>query len=120
MSAPTNQRPMKVLIFAHVPPPHHGQSYMVQLMLSGFGGDCRKNKNAAAQTPYGIECYHVDARVSHNLEDIGDLRFGKIFLMLGYCAQAIWCRFRYGAENFYFIPAPGKRSAVYRDWLVMF
>lgn len=110
---------MKVLIFAHVPPPHHGQSYMVQLMLQGFGGDCRK-KSAARPSPHQIECYHVDARVSQNLEDIGDMRFGKIFLVLGYCAQAIWCRYRYGVENFYFIPAPGKRSALYRDWLVMF
>ncbi len=24
---------MKLLVFAHTPPPHHGQSYMVQLML---------------------------------------------------------------------------------------
>ena len=111
---------MKVLIFAHVPPPHHGQSYMVQLMLNGFGGDCRKNPETARQSPHHIECYHVNARVSKRLEDIGDMRFGKILLMLGYCAQAIWCRYRYGVKNFYFIPAPGKSSALYRDWLVMF
>lgn len=111
---------MKVLVFAHVPPPHHGQSYMVQLMLNGFGGDCRKKSNTAARTAHHIECYHVDARFSHNLEDIGDMRLGKIFLLLWFCAKAIWCRYRYGVENFYFIPAPGKRSALYRDWLVMF
>ena len=29
---------MKLLVFAHTPPPHHGQSYMVQLLLAGFGG----------------------------------------------------------------------------------
>jgi glycosyltransferase involved in cell wall biosynthesis len=120
MSAPKNQSAMKVLIFAHVPPPHHGQSYMVQLMLNGFGGDCRKNPGAVRQSPHQIECYHVNARVSKKLADIGDMRFGKIFLMLGYCAQAIWCRYRYGVKNFYFIPAPGKSSALYRDWLVMF
>jgi glycosyltransferase involved in cell wall biosynthesis len=120
MSAPKNRSAMKVLIFAHTPPPHHGQSYMVQLMLEGFGGDCRKNPRAAEATPYEIECYHVNARVSKRLEDIGDLRLGKFILMLGYCAQAIWCRFRYGVKNFYFIPAPGKASALYRDWLVMF
>ena len=111
---------MKVLVFAHVPPPHHGQSYMVQLMLNGFGGNCRKKNRTAPPTPHGIECYHVDARFSQNLEDIGDMRFGKILLLLTFCAQAIWCRYRYGVENFYFIPAPGKRSALYRDWLVMF
>ena len=117
---------MKLLVFAHTPPPHHGQSYMVELMLAGFGGDQRKRFRSGTQavlpaaTERGIECYHVNARLSKHLEDIGDLRIGKLFLLLDYCAQAIWCRFRYGVTNFYYIPAPGKRSAVYRDWLVMF
>ena len=30
---------MKLLVFAHVPPPYHGQSYGVQRMLRGFGGN---------------------------------------------------------------------------------
>ena len=125
---------MKLLVFAHTPPPHHGQSYMVQLMVSGFGGDRRKRNAggesdddqggtasaaAASRSPFGIECYHVNARYSRKLEDIGDFRVGKFFLLLGYCLQAIWCRFRYGVRSFYYIPAPGKRSALYRDWLVM-
>ncbi len=114
---------MKLLVFAHTPPPHHGQSYMVQLMLAGFGGNRRKGGGRAtgggAPGDYGIECYHVNARLSKKLEDIGDLRLGKFMLLLVYCVQAIWCRFRYGVRNFYYIPAPGKRSALYRDWVVM-
>lgn len=125
---------MKLLVFAHTPPPHHGQSYMVQLMLAGLGGDHRKsaspgNSDAGASRPpaanasgpasLGIECYHVNARVSRKLEDIGDFRLGKFLLLFGYCAQAIWCRFRYGVTTLYYIPAPGKRSALYRDWAVM-
>ncbi len=117
---------MKLLVFAHTPPPHHGQSYMVQVMLRGLGGDCRQRRRPAAAGPSGgfaadeMECYHVNARLSRQLEDIGDLRIGKFFLLLGYCLQAIWCRFRYGVRNLYYIPAPGKRSALYRDWMVMF
>ncbi|HEY2082769.1 MAG TPA: glycosyltransferase family 4 protein [Verrucomicrobiae bacterium] len=110
---------MKLLVFAHVPPPHHGQSYMVKLMLDGFGGDHRKRKGAAPPSPHDIECYHVDVRLSKQLEDIGDMRLGKFFLLLLFCLQAIWFRFRYGVDNFYYVPAPGKRSALYRDWLVM-
>lgn len=121
---------MKLLIFAHTPPPHHGQSYMVQLMLAGFGGNRRKhlretlngstdNGGLEAGRKYGIECYHVNARLSKKLEDIGDLRIGKLLLLLGYCLQAIWCRFRYGVKTLYYIPAPGKSSALYRDWMVM-
>src|SRR5512138_3004129 len=122
---------MKLVVFAHTPPPHHGQSYMVQLMLAGFGGDRRKRRNGGAtdaglsdlrikQRGDALQCYHVNARLSKNLEDIGDLRIGKFILLLGYCLQAIWCRFRYGVTDFYYIPAPGKPSALYRDWLVMF
>ena len=114
---------MKLLVFAHTPPPHHGQSYMVQLMMDGFGGDRRRRlrakANGQAGRDFGIECYHVNTRLSKKLEDIGDLRLGKFILLLGYCLQAIWCRFRYGVQNFYYIPAPGKRSALYRDWVVM-
>jgi hypothetical protein len=111
---------MKLLVFAHTPPPHHGQSYMVQLMLEGLGGDCRKRRGVPGGNRHGIECYHVNVRLSKELEDIGSFRFGKLLLLAGYCMQAIWCRFRYGVENFYYIPAPGKRSAIFRDWVVMF
>jgi glycosyltransferase involved in cell wall biosynthesis len=111
--------PIKILVFAHVPPPHHGQSYMVQLMLEGFGGDHRKHARRHQPNSFGIECYHVNARVSKKLEDIGDFRLGKFLLLLWYCVQAIWCRFRYGVDNLYYVPAPGKRSALYRDWMVM-
>jgi glycosyltransferase involved in cell wall biosynthesis len=114
---------MKLLVFAHTPPPHHGQSYMVQLMLAGFGGDRRQGRQpAGGHAPggdFGIECYHVNVRLSKRLEDIGDLRLGKLVLLLGYCLQAIWCRFRYGVRNLYYVPTPGKYSALYRDWIVM-
>src|SRR5262249_23474565 len=122
---------MKLLVFAHTPPPHHGQSYMVQLMLEGFGGDARHPAITASGQAHSISssskeefpdirCYHVNARLSQKLEDIGDFRLGTFLLLLGYCLQAIWCRWRYGVTNFYYIPAPGKRSALYRDWVVMF
>jgi glycosyltransferase involved in cell wall biosynthesis len=110
---------MKLLVFAHTPPPHHGQSYMVQLMLNGFGGDARR-KNPGATNPHGIACYHVNARFSRGLEDIGEFQGVKLLLIFWFCAQAIWLRFRHGVKNFYYVPAPGKRVALWRDWLVMF
>jgi len=109
---------MKLLVFAHTPPPHHGQSYMVKLMLDGFGGDRRRQKRPPPDA-FGIECYHVNARFSQSLEDVGEFQGTKIFLILFYCLQAIWCRFRYGATHFYYVPAPGKAVALYRDWLIM-
>lgn len=95
---------------------------MVRLMLDGFGGDQRRRKRGAAApgNSLGVDCYHVNARVSKELEDIGDFRLSKLFLLFMYCFQAIWCRFRYGVRTLYYIPAPGKHSALYRDWIVMF
>ena len=109
---------MKLLVFAHTPPPHHGQSYMVQLMLTGFGGDCRWKKPEAS-SPLGIDCYHVNARFSRGLSDVGEFQGNKILLIFWFCLQAIWVRFRYGVKNIYYVPAPGKRVALYRDWLIM-
>jgi glycosyltransferase involved in cell wall biosynthesis len=115
---------MKLLIFAHVPPPHHGQSYMVQLMLNGLGGDLRRRQPTDTTThsgdQHGIQCYHVNTRLSKRLEDIGGFHGTKLLRLLFYCLEAIWCRFRYGVDNFYYIPAPGKPSALYRDWMVLF
>src|SRR6185436_2325548 len=68
-------RRMKLLVFAHTPPPHHGQSYMVQLMLEGLGGDHRQRKKSDPPRPgdvHGIQCYHVNTRLSKRLEDIGE------------------------------------------------
>ena len=113
---------MKLLVFAHTPPPHHGQSYMVQLMLEGFGGDARQPKTEADGVKancHDIQCYHVNARFSRSLSDVGKFQGAKMLLVFWFCLQAIWIRYRYGVTNFYYVPAPGKKLALYRDWLVM-
>ena len=111
---------MKLLVFAHIPPPYHGQSYAVKLMLDNFGGDRRKARfRKQPANHHGIECYHVNAMFSRSLEDIGQFRGIKLARLFLYCLEAIWCRFRYGVDNFYYVPAPGKPVALYRDWLVM-
>jgi glycosyltransferase involved in cell wall biosynthesis len=93
---------------------------MVHLMLKGFGGDQRKRPaGARGADELGVECYHVNSRVSKELDDIGGFRLGKLFLLVLYCLQAIWCRFRYGVTTLYYVPAPGKSFALYRDWMVM-
>jgi glycosyltransferase involved in cell wall biosynthesis len=112
---------MKLLIFAHIPPPYHGQSAAVNRLLDHFGGNRRKAKfRRKPLNRYGIECYHVNARLSKTLEDVGEFQLRKFDQILFYCLQAIWCRLRYGVKTMYYVPAPGKAVAVYRDWIVMF
>jgi len=72
---------MKSLVFAHTPPPHHGQSYMVQPMLDGLGVDRRRRAPKAqphAGDVNGIECYYVNTRLSKRLEDIGAFHAAKL------------------------------------------
>lgn len=97
----------KILVFAHVPPPHHGQSVMVQALLDGLRADPR------------FEVHHVDARVSDDMEDIGSFRPQKFMRLFKCILQAWWIRLRYGRMAFYYVPAPAKKSAIMRDWVVM-
>jgi len=105
---------MRVLVFAHVPPPFHGQSYMVRLMLENVG----KSSSGADGHP---ALFHLNARLSDGTEDIGVWRAGKFFRLARYILQAWWMRWKYSLDAFYYVPAPpAKRGALYRDWLVLF
>jgi glycosyltransferase involved in cell wall biosynthesis len=105
---------MKVVVFAHTPPPFHGQSYMVKLMLDGLRELGKTNPTCR------LQLFHVDTKLSSNLEAIGEFQWSKLVLLLKYCAQAYFCRFAHGADTLYYVPAPGLRAALYRDWIVMF
>ena len=105
---------MKLLIFSHVPPPFHGQSYMVRMLVDVLRGDVRSAARGAE-----VEVFHVDARLSDSIENIGQAGFKKVLLLIKYCLRAVWWRVRHDVRNFYYVPAPGLRAAVYRDWIVM-
>ncbi len=111
-SAPRPKPNLGVVVFAHVPPPHHGQSYAVQLLLERL-------REPAPDSALPIEVFHVDARLSDDIEAIGRFQPRKILRLLRYCLQAIRLRLRHRARVLYYIPAAPMRSAVYRDWIVM-
>jgi glycosyltransferase involved in cell wall biosynthesis len=115
---------VKLLVLAHKPPPHHGQSYMVQLLLDALNTDGRKGEGGSSHTETHdgdpvIECYHVDARYSSSDEDLGQARWGKVLLAFKFSLQAIWCRLRHGVKNLYYVPAFPARAPLYRDWIVL-
>lgn len=98
---------MKLLVFAHTPPPVHGQSLMVETLVDGLAHDPN------------VQILHVNPRLSRDSRDIGRWRPGKGFSLLRACAQAWRLRITQGPAFFYYVPAPGKRSALYRDFVVM-
>lgn len=85
---------------------------MVQLML-----DLLQTPRAASTNP--LRLYHVNARVSHDIADVGAFRLGKIFTLLQHCRQAHHLRRAHAAHTFYYVPAPPARTPLWRDWLVM-
>lgn len=91
---------------------------MVGLMLDLVGGG-EAGAGDPAPAASKIRFHHVDARLSRTLGDVGGLRLGKLPRLLGYCAQAVWLRWRRGARVLYYVPAPPARTPVLRDWLVM-
>lgn len=97
---------MKLLVLAQTPPPVHGQSLMVRTLLEGLPAQ-------------GIPLHHVELRLSHDSADIGRWRLEKIATTLMAALTTITARFRHGCDTLYYIPAPGKRGALYRDWLVL-
>ena len=97
---------MKILVLAQTPPPVHGQSLMVRAMVDGL-------------PRLGIEVRHVPVELSKTHDDIGKWRPGKAIAAIraGLAARRIG-----RAEAFdalYYVPAPGKRGALWRDLIIL-
>jgi glycosyltransferase involved in cell wall biosynthesis len=97
---------MKLLVLAQIPPPLHGQSMMVRTLVEGLPAQ-------------GIPVHHVNLSLSRSAADIGRWRLGKVAALIDACLHTVATRLRHGCDTLYYVPAPGKRSALYRDWLVM-
>ena len=96
---------------------------MVDLMLGGLGGDCRNRTPSGVKTGFtgsqSIQCYHVNAQFSDGIEEVGVFQIRKLFRIFRFCMEAIWCRIRYRADVFYYIPAPPRRVPFFRDCVVL-
>ena len=80
---------------------------MVGLLLEGLRADP------------AFKIFHVDVRVSDDIEDVGGIRPEKIIRLFKFCLEAMRIRLRHGPMDFYYVPAPAKKSAIVRDWIVM-
>lgn len=97
---------MKLLVLAQTPPPLHGQSLMVQTLVAGLPA-------------HGIAVRHVPLALSRDHADIGRWRPGKVLTTLhaGLTARRIARREKFDA--LYYVPAPGRRGAFWRDLAVL-
>ena len=80
---------------------------MVQALVDGLAGR------------QGIELHHVNLPLSRDSGDIGRIRPGKLWVLLRACLKARQFARANDFDTLYYVPAPGKRSALYRDWIAM-
>jgi glycosyltransferase involved in cell wall biosynthesis len=99
--------PLRLLVFAGVPPPVHGQNVMVAALLAGL-----------RQNP-AFSVVHIDPRLSSTTSEVGRGGIAKFFRLLAACARAWQARAVGGPMAFYYVPAPGRKVPVFRDWIVM-
>jgi len=104
---------MKLLVAAHTPPPYHGQSFIVQQILEGLPG-IRKTGDGPS-----IQCIHLNVRFSKEIGDIGGRPLQKALLLPKFMLQLLWIWLWQRPQAMYYVPAPGKRVAVYRDWFLL-
>lgn len=98
---------MILLVLAQTPPPLHGQSAMVQVLVEGL-------------PRHGIALHHVNFRLSRDSIDIGRWRPAKAWSTLRLAFRALAARFKRRCDVLYYVPAPpAKRGALYRDWVIM-
>ena len=106
---------MKLLVLAQIPPPAHGQGIMVQTLVEGLGEVAGEHRAGER-----VEVHHVNLGLSRDAGDIGRARAGKLFALWLACLRALWRRARIGGRvTLYYVPAPAKRAALYRDWMAM-
>ena len=114
----------RILIFAHVPPPVHGQSVMVKQLMEGLrdSGQLNLRDGSTQDSPSSasIAYCHINPQLSEGLDDIGRWQPRKLLLTFGFIFQAIRARFKHRLDTFYFVPAPPDRKSIYRDWCVLF
>jgi glycosyltransferase involved in cell wall biosynthesis len=99
---------MNLLVLAQTPPPHHGQSAMVQLLLDEL-----------PRAAPSIEVHHVNLALSATGADIGRWQPGKLLAARRALRAAHAAIHQSGCDTLYYIPAPGKRIALWRDLMLL-
>lgn len=97
---------MKLLVLAQTPPPVHGQSTMVETLVTGL-------------PDRGIEIRHLNLRLSRDSGDIGRWRAGKVLRTVQAGLAARRLARREACDALYYVPAPAKRAALWRDLAVL-
>jgi glycosyltransferase involved in cell wall biosynthesis len=67
----------------------------------------------------GIAVHHVNLGLSADIADIGRWQWGKAWKTICAACSAVRARITHACDTLYYVPAPAKRGALYRDWTIM-
>lgn len=96
---------VRVLVVGQTPPPYHGQSIMIKMLLDG-------------ELP-GVELYHVRMAFSDNMSQVGRFGFGKLIHLFFVIVSIYYFRFRYGIRVLYYPPAGPNLVPLLRDIAIL-
>ena len=103
--AATNASIVRVLVVGQTPPPIHGQSLMIQLLLDG-------------DLP-GVELHHVRMAFSDDMNQVGRFRLSKLAHLVFVVCSIIYNRFRFGIQILYYPPAGPNLVPLLRDIVIL-
>lgn len=104
-SSARDKAPLKVLVVGQTPPPHGGQSVMVQALLQGHYTK--------------VELHHVRLAFSDDMDSVGKFAFRKVTILFT-TILAIWrARVRTGARVLYYPPSGPNMVPVLRDIILL-
>lgn len=98
---------MKLLVLAQSTVPGHGQSRAVGRLV------------AALRAEPGLTVIPVEWNLSRTVADVGRWRPGKVVETFRIALRVLRARWAHGPLRVYYVPAPGKRGALYRDWVLL-
>ena len=101
----TKTRRVRVLAVGQTPPPYHGQSVMIQMLVDG--------------PVDGVELHHVRMAFSDSNNEVGRFQFSKVLHLISLIIRIIWGRIRYGESILYYPPAGPNRVPLMRDAVLL-
>ncbi len=99
------EKNVKVLVVGQTPPPFHGQSMMIQMLIDG--------------PVAGVDIHHVRMAFSDSMNEVGRFQISKVVHLFSLIVRIVSMRFWSGASILYYPPAGPNRVPLIRDIVLL-
>jgi glycosyltransferase involved in cell wall biosynthesis len=95
----------KILVIGQTPPPHGGQTIMLERLLAG--------------TYHNAELHHVRVEFSRDMSEMGKLQLRKLLQPAAVVGRALYARLRHGTRILYYAPSGPAYLPMLRDFAIL-